>query len=586
MQSQAFPAGQCLIRLSVGIGGIFYVLCPAAIASPLPKTIAKTAAPDAAVQALKPDEKLHGENLNGTDQTFFSDARHRIFELKSGSSAASLYPTPELIETTRFTKSTGDIAVESERSSVAVGIAAPSLTSAVLETGVDVKAFSETLPTDIEPADLTVWPDKGTEPLDPTVYSMAHLCSGLQRCEQSVTLSLNAARAMIGGVAANPDFSAVPESFSPSRDAFFDSGSSVDAAIAQNPILSQSNLDSEIGRDRKTEAEADAELGIIRTNPTRSRQDGELGVIRANPTRSRSGDLGILRLLQTAAAAPPAPKQPSTFLIGKLGYLNSGNIFRSDSPVDPRSIDLSNISDQIYQAGLSFYAVPKLSENTSLYAIAETNIVRYEKSGRYVDSTTGSPIRLRSDSDDPLNTGDPLNISYNEVELQLGIRQKLLPRTYAQIGLRNQGLYSPGYRERMLGINYIDTLLSHRAILDEKTWLDAFYQARLGFASDGTSRVDSDKASRFRQTFTLSLNHGFTKDLRTSLLYQLDFEDYTQMDRFDIYQQVLAVISFSATPESRFTLFGGTRFGRSSAPNVNLEDTFYGAGLTVSLPLF
>ena len=85
---------------------------------------------------------------------------------------------------------------------------------------------------------------------------------------------------------------------------------------------------------------------------------------------------------------------------------------------------------------------------------------------------------------------------------------------------------------------------------------------------------------------TLSLNYGVTRDLRTSLLYQLDFDDYTQVSRFDTYQQVLGVISYDLTPESRVSLFGGTRFGRSSTRGVNLNDTFYGAGLNVSVPLF
>ena len=102
---------------------------------------------------------------------------------------------------------------------------------------------------------------------------------------------------------------------------------------------------------------------------------------------------------------------------------------------------------------------------------------------------------------------------------------------------------------------------------------------RLGFA-------DPEAASRLRQTFTVSLNYGVNRNLRTSLIYQLDFDDYTQVSRFDTYQQLLGIISYNVTPESRLSLFGGTRFGRSSTAGVNLNDTFYGAGLNVSVPLF
>ncbi|MEL6777741.1 MAG: hypothetical protein AAFO06_10835, partial [Cyanobacteria bacterium J06597_16] len=131
----------------------------------------------------------------------------------------------------------------------------------------------------------------------------------------------------------------------------------------------------------------------------------------------------------------------------------------------------------------------------------------------------------------------------------------------------------------LFSVSYIDTLISHRSILNSKTWLDSFYQARLGFA-------DPDTASRFRQTFSLSFNHSINQDLRTSLLYQLDFDDYTQVSRYDTYQQLLGIVSYRITPESRISVFGGTRFGRSSSPGVNLDDTFYGAGLNVSVPLF
>lgn len=273
--------------------------------------------------------------------------------------------------------------------------------------------------------------------------------------------------------------------------------------------------------------------------------DDELGILRLQQTRSRANEeLGILRLLQTAQAPPPPPKPPITFLTGRLGFFDSDNAFRSNSRRD----------ESIYQSGLAFYLVPKLSDNTSLYAIAETNLARYDG------------LKLAN---------------YNEVEVQFGVRQRLSPRTYAQVGWRNQRLYTPGYREKLFGVNYLDTLISHRSILNSRTWLDSFYQARLGFANQ-----DNLSPSRFRQTFTLSLNHGVTRELRTSLLYQLDFDDYTQISRYDTYQQLLGIISYKVTPESRITLFGGTRFGRSSNPSVNLDDTFYGAGINVSVPLF
>ncbi len=271
--------------------------------------------------------------------------------------------------------------------------------------------------------------------------------------------------------------------------------------------------------------------------------DDELGGLRVRQLRSRDDEeLGILRLLQTAQAAPARPKPPTAFLGARIGYLGSENPFRNRS----------GLSDQIYQSGLGLYLFPRLSDNTNLYAIADTSLIRYE-------------------------TFESIN--YNELEFQLGIRQRLFPRTYAQIGWRNQRLFSPGYRDTLFTINAIDTLISHRLLLNPQLWLDSFYQLRLGFANPSP-------ASRFRQTFTLSLNYGVARNLRAGLLYQLDLDDYTQIPRYDTYQQVLGIISYNLTPESRLSFFGGTRFGRSSEPSVNLSDTFYGAGLNVSVPLF
>ncbi len=267
--------------------------------------------------------------------------------------------------------------------------------------------------------------------------------------------------------------------------------------------------------------------------------DDELGTLRLQQTRSRSNEeLGILRLLQTAQATPPPPKPPTAFLGGRLGFFNTDNVFRSEA----------GIEEQIYQSGLSLYLFPQLSERTNFYAITTANLARYE-------------------------------IDYNELEVQAGLRHRLFPSTFVQVGWRNQRLYTPGYREKLLGVNYLDALISHRRLLSKRAWVDGFYQLRLGFADPAT-------ASRFRQTLITSINYAATPRLRTSLLYQLDLDDYLKLDRYDVSQQILGVVSYNITPASRISLFGGTRFGNSSALGVDLDDLFYGAGLNVNVPLF
>jgi hypothetical protein len=295
-----------------------------------------------------------------------------------------------------------------------------------------------------------------------------------------------------------------------------------------------------------------------------SQPDDELGSLRLRLQRSRDNEeLGILRLLRTAQAPPPPPAAPVAFLSGRLGSFATENVFRNDDRND----------DRIFQAGITAYYFPQLSERTNLYAIAETSLARYGNLGA---NYTLPPGGKRAD--------------YNQTEFQLGVRQRLFPRTYAQLGWRNQQIYSTGYRERLFGINYLEAQLNHRSVLNSKMWLDSFYQLRWGIANpvdfDLKDGKTPDDTSRLRQTFTLSLNYSATPDLRTSLLYQLDFEDYTKQDRFDQSQQLIGIISYSLTPESQLSVFGGTRFGRSSSALVNLDDTFYGAGLNISVPLF
>ncbi len=119
--------------------------------------------------------------------------------------------------------------------------------------------------------------------------------------------------------------------------------------------------------------------------------NADLGTLRVRPLRSRGDEeLGILRLLQTAQAPPPKPAPPIAFLIGRIGYFSSDNAFRTDP----------GLSEQIFQTGLSLYLAPRISERTSLYAIAETSLARY----RNLEG-----------------------VSYNTLETQIGLRQPTAP---------------------------------------------------------------------------------------------------------------------------------------------------------------
>ncbi len=516
MHSPARPMGQSLLHISIGLSGLVATLCPSAIASSLP--MAKKPSSETISQTLLTD-LLEDRPLSPESSSSPSNAPSIQTLLPPLDSAVDLQTidSPQTQPQTPICQS-----LQNCDHTFTNNIDAASATA----LGAPVEALSG-LETDVSAIDTKVIDTKviNTEVINTEVINTEVTKTEVTKTESAVEIHGALKREAL--LTADP-----PTEISSD-------------AIAQiQPFILEEKQDS---NNKKTKI-ADSLDDLVESATRRIAQpqlDDELGTIRASPLRSRGDeDLGILRLLQRAAA-PPKPKTPIAFLTGRLGYFNSQNPFRLDT----------RASDQVYQAGISLAAFPPISEDTSLYAIAETNLGRFE----------------RADDD-----------GYNEVEIQAGIRQKLFPRTYAQVGLRNQRFYP--FDRKILNITYLDAVVSHRSIFNSRTWLDSFYQARLGFAND-------KRSSRFRQTLTLSLNYGISKDLRASLLYQLDLEDYTQISRYDVYQQVIGNINYRLTPESQISLFGGTRFGNSSSSDpalakIDLDDIFYGAGLTVNLPLF
>ncbi len=274
----------------------------------------------------------------------------------------------------------------------------------------------------------------------------------------------------------------------------------------------------------------DDELGILRLRSQPVGIDSELGILRIRPTE----DVPL-------EVEPEPTRQTTVFLTGRANVYGGNNLFRTPDPID----------DRIYQTGVGVFAFPRLSDTTNLVLSAEANLARYE---------------------------DLSVVDYNELQFQAGIRQRLSQRSYGQINWRYQDLSTPG-SDSFFTANYIELLLSRRDILNNRTWLDTYYQARLSYS-------DPKEFSRFTQIATGSLNYGFDPQTRVSLLYQLFLDDYTETSRYDTYHQVLAQFSHDLSSTTRISLFGGFRFGRSSRSNVNFDDTIYGASINVNLPLF
>ncbi|MEM8808630.1 MAG: hypothetical protein AAGF01_21655 [Cyanobacteria bacterium P01_G01_bin.38] len=295
--------------------------------------------------------------------------------------------------------------------------------------------------------------------------------------------------------------------------------------------LDEAAADGEEPEDEaQTETGPDEELGILRVRSQELVIDDELGLIR------------IQELEQLPIEQLPQPPTPTLgFVTGRANFLGGTNPFRLNDPLD----------DQVFQVGTGFYLVPKLGQYTDLVLGVEGNLVRYNEFP---------------------------SVDYNELQLQAGIRQRISKRVYGQLTWRNQNLYTPNGGS-FFSADFVELLLSRRDILSSNMWLDSYYQARVSFSHP-------DRFSRFSQLGILSLNYGFTPQFRTTLIYQLFLDDYTQIRRDDIYHQVIGQITYDVTPNSRINLFGGVKFGSSTDDDVNFDEVIYGASFNFNVPVF
>ncbi len=274
----------------------------------------------------------------------------------------------------------------------------------------------------------------------------------------------------------------------------------------------------------------DEELGILRLRPQTNTYDRELGIIRIRPND------------EVPLEPEPEPTaQKTVFLTARANAFGGSNLFRTPDPIE----------DRIYQTGVGLYVFPKLSSRTNLVLSAEANLARYDKFS---------------------------SVDYNELQFQAGVRQRLSERSYGQLTWRYQNLYDVG-GDSFFTANYAELLLSRRDILNNRVWLDTYYQARW-------SDSNPEEFSRFGHIVTGTLNYGWSPQGRVSLLYQLFIDDYTQTSRHDTYHQVLAQVSHDFSDSTRLSFFTGARFGRSSLETVDFEDIIYGGSLNVSIPLF
>lgn len=325
------------------------------------------------------------------------------------------------------------------------------------------------------------------------------------------------------------------------------SGAPVDDELAARSEDIQAANNEALGEHQSEPGGIQPELRAQETNmPSGPPRDSELGEIRVRST-VEDPELGILRIREqpilTSTSQPPTPV---AYLTGRVGYINSDNIFLGINE------QLGIVGDDFfrYGAALSFY--PALGPQTFLLATAETNFQRYT-------SVTEA--------------------SYDQVRFRVGVRQGLFPRTYGEVGWSYQQLFRPGYRDRFFENHGFDVTLGRRDPLAENLLLSSYYRLQLNLSEPASF-------DRVIQAFGTYAGYEITPNLEFGLNYQLTLADYTQQQRYDTYHQVLGQFVYSLTPRTRVSLFGGFSFGRSSDETVRFNDTIFGVFLESSLVLF
>ena len=280
--------------------------------------------------------------------------------------------------------------------------------------------------------------------------------------------------------------------------------------------------------------------------------DPELGVILAKPAQEIDPELGLPRLRERILEPLPLPsaaRQPSVYLIARVDYFRTTNVF---SGIDP-------VKDGLIRSGLTVFYAPAIGRNTYLVTSIDGNLIRYGNLGY---------------------------LNYNELRFRAGVLQRLTPRTFGEIGWSNQQLFATreGLKDalrgdRFLNDNAIRFELSRQDALSKKLALNTFYQFRVSFA-------DPSDRSRLINSFITSLSYSLSPNFQTAIDYQLAWSHFTQQPRDDVYHQLVARLTYTLTSQSQLNVFSGVSFGYSSDARINFDGFILGVGLVLNLPLF
>lgn len=288
----------------------------------------------------------------------------------------------------------------------------------------------------------------------------------------------------------------------------------------------------------------DPELGILRVRELEVKNGNwELGILRLRELEVQDSglELGNLRLRELEVQ-PPRRSQPAAHLLARLSYFQTNNMF---SGVDP-------VNGGLISSGLTFWAAPALGPKTNFVAVIDGNLIRYV---------------------------DKSEFNYNQLRFRAGIRQRLTPRMYGEIGWNNQQLFRASVGERFLNEHSIRLALYRRDRLTDRLRLDSLYEFRL-------SNANPDSRSRMINSLSVSLSYYIQRNLEVGFDYQFGLSTFTQRDRQDQYHRLLTRLTYAVSRDSQISVQGGLSLGGSSDPNIDFNNLFFSVTYTLDLGKF
>lgn len=251
---------------------------------------------------------------------------------------------------------------------------------------------------------------------------------------------------------------------------------------------------------------------------------------------------------------PPASKpKPIGYLLGRVSYFHTNNLFSSD--VDP-------IQDGLIFSGITLASAPiALGPKTYLSGSIDGSIIRYINQSEF---------------------------NYNQFRINADLYHQLTQRMYGEIGwskqqlfyARNSSSYGFADGDRFLDENSFHLSLGRRDPLTPKLMLDSYYEFRVNLPEA------PQKRDRINNSLWLSLSYYLQQSLNVGLDYQFYLSNFTERDRQDLYHRLFSHLNYKVSDIGNVSFQGGITIGDSTDRGINFNGWFFSLNYSWELGRF